>query len=91
METNILYTHTQRNNSMSLREAFLSSALMTWLTLWMSRIMERELTPMQCLHLLHAQLAFGALLLLGGTSALVATLLAVWFGLSVLQCARALK
>ncbi len=91
METNILFTHTQRDNSVSLRDAILGSAFVTWLTLWTSRIMERELTPMQCLHLLHAQLAFGALLLLGGTSAVVAVLLAAWFGLSVLQCARALK
>ena len=54
------------------------------------RILEREINVRQMLHLVHAQLAFSALVLLGGISALVAVLLMAWFVLSVIQCVRAL-
>ena len=54
------------------------------------RVLERDINVRQMLHLVHAQLAFSALVLLGGISALVAVLLMAWFVLSVIQCVRAL-
>ena len=54
------------------------------------RILEREINVRQMLHLVHAQLAFSALILLGGISVLVAVLLMVWFVLSVVQCVRSM-
>ena len=55
------------------------------------RILEREINVRQMLHLIHAQLAVSALVLLGGISPLVALLLMAWFTLSVVQCARAMR
>lgn len=54
------------------------------------RLMEREISVRQMLHLVHAQLAFSALVLLGGGQPLVAVLLMAWFVVSVIQCVRAL-
>ena len=54
-------------------------------------LLEREINVRQMLHLVHAQLAFLALILLGGISALVALLLMACFTLSVVQCARAMR
>ena len=47
------------------------------------RILERNIN-------VDAQLAFSALVLLGGISAMTAVLLMSWFVLSVIQCVRAL-
>lgn len=54
------------------------------------RILERNINVRQMLHLVHAQLAFSALILLGGISAMTAILLMSWFVLSVIQCVRVL-
>ena len=54
------------------------------------RILERNINVRQMLHLVHAQLAFSALVLLGGISAMTAILLMSWFVLSVIQCVRVL-
>ena len=51
-----------------------------------SRILGEHVNVRQSLHLIHAQLAFSALILFGGISPLVAVLLMCWFVLSVIQC-----
>ena len=55
-----------------------------------SRILGERVNVRQSLHLIHAQLAFSALILFGGISAVVAVLLMCWFVLSVIQCVHAL-
>lgn len=89
MKTQVIYTETRTRSLRTLWNAFLGSQLIISLAAWFSRLAEEEVSPRQALCLVHAQLAFAALVLLGGISPLVAVLLFAWFGLSVWQCARA--
>ncbi len=88
MKTQAIYTESSPRTLCSLWNAFLASRPVVSLAAWFSRLSDQEVTPRQAVCLVHAQVAFAALVLLGGSSPLVAVLLFAWFGLSVWQCAE---
>jgi hypothetical protein len=88
MKTQVITPATRTNGLRTLWNAFLASQVMTTLAAWFSQMMEEEVSPQQALRMVHAQLAFAALVLLGGQGPLVAVLLFAWFALSVWQCVR---
>ena len=85
MKTQVIYSETQGHSLKSMWQSFLTSTPMTGLTEWFSQMMEERITPQQTLRLIHAQLAFAALVLFGSASPATSLLLFAWFGLSVLQ------
>ena len=87
MKTQVICSEPRTNVLRSLWNTFLASTPVTGLATWFSQMMEEEVSPQQALRLVHAQLAFAALVLAGGASPLVAVLLFAWFALSVWQCA----
>ena len=88
MKTQVIYSETRHHSLQGLWQSFLTSAPMTGMTEWFSQMMEEQITPQQVLRLIHAQLAFAALVLFGGASPATSLLLFAWFGLSVLQYCR---
>lgn len=54
-----------------------------------TRLLEMPVTPLQGLHLLHAQLAFLLMIFPADFSLPVRFLFIAWFGLALLQCRRA--
>lgn len=85
MKTQAIYSETQGHSLQGMWQSFLTSTPMTNLTEWFSQMMEEQITPQQTLRLIHAQLAFAALVLFGGASPATSLLLFAWFALSVLQ------
>ena len=85
MKTQVIYSETQGHSLQGMWQSILTSAPMTNLTDWFSQMMEERITPQQTLRLIHAQIAFAALVLFGGASPATSLLLFAWFGLSVLQ------
>ena len=88
MKTQAIYNESHEHILTTLWRAFLTSTLMNRTTEWFSRMLEEQITPQQTLRLIHAQLAFAALVLFGGASPAASVLLFAWFALSVLQCWR---
>ena len=91
----ILQTGSLQNASyeqVSLLAAFkayiLRSAVILFLSQLYSRILEMRITPLQAVHLTHAQLSFCMMIFPCELPVLVRVLLIVWFFLSVLQCRR---
>ena len=85
MKTQVIYSETRENILHAMWQSFLTSSLMNRTTEWFSQMLEERISPQQTLRLIHAQLAFAALVLFGGASAATSVLLFAWFGLSVLQ------
>ena len=85
MKTQVIYRETRGRSLQGMWQSFLTSAPMTGMTEWFSQMMEEQITPQQTLRLVHAQLAFAALVLFGAASPATCLLLVVWFALSVLQ------
>ena len=87
MKTEVIYNEF-RNGAFGAMAQGLQNSLEEVADLF-SRILGERVNVRQSLHLIHAQLAFCALILFGGLSALVAALLMCWFVLSVIQCVHA--
>ena len=85
MKTQVIYSETQGHSLQGMWQSILTSAPMTNLTDWFSQMMEERITPQQTLRLIHAQIAFAALVLFGGASPAMSLVLFAWFALSVLQ------
>ncbi len=83
------YTVSQTSIFASIKSCFLRSVPVVSLASFYSRLLEMHVTPLQTLHLLHAQLAFFLMLLPFEFSVLVRALFVLWFALSVCQCRRA--
>ena len=63
-----------------------STSLVVRLSKIYSGLLEEKVSARRTLKLVHAQLAMGALLLVGGVSTVVAILLSIWTVLAVWQC-----
>ncbi|MCR4921668.1 MAG: hypothetical protein K5945_08195 [Bacteroidaceae bacterium] len=85
MKTQAIYNETHENILHAMWQSFLTSSLMTRTTEWFGQMLEEHISPQQTLRLIHAQLAFAALILFGGITIATSLLLFAWFGLSVLQ------
>lgn len=72
----------------SLQARILRSAPLQSLSTFYSRLLEMHVTPLQTFRLLHAQLAFLALVFPCSFSVLVRFLFLGWFVLCVLRCRR---
>lgn len=53
-----------------------------------SLVLEEEVSALKAFNLLHAFVAFFAMLFLGGNSIMMQLALVAWFGLTVIQCKR---
>ena len=62
------------------------TSLVVRLTKIYSQLLSERISARRTLKLVHAQLAMGAFLLLGGASVLLAIILCVWTVLAVWQC-----
>lgn len=73
----------------TLKACVLGSALVVSLARFYARLLETPVTPLQALHLTHAQLAFFLMLFPADFSVVIRLLLLGWFAMTVLQCRRA--
>ena len=85
-ELTLSATQLQESKSLSLLARLENTAFVVSLSKIYSNLLEEKVSARRTLKLLHAQLAMGALLLLGGLSAMVAILLCSWTVLAVWQC-----
>ena len=76
----------QESKSFSLLDRIESSRLVKSLAKIYSALLEERISAHRTLKLVHAQLAMGALLLLGGISVMAAVLLCAWAVLAIWQC-----
>ena len=74
------------NKSFSLLTRLETTSLVVRLAQIYSGLLEEKVSTRRTLKLVHAQLAMGALLLVGGLSTVVAILLSIWTVLAVWQC-----
>ena len=79
-------TQLQESKSLSLLARLENTALVAYFSKIYSNLLEEKVSARRTLKLLHAQLAMGTLLLLGGLSAMMAILLCAWTVLAVWQC-----
>lgn len=83
-------THTYRSSVRTqFKSFFLHCAPLLFLSSLYSRLLEMHVTPCQTLHLLHAQLAFYAMIFPFTMSLWVRFLLLAWFVWTVILCRRA--
>ena len=57
-----------------------------WLSGLYSKLLEEHVSPRRTLRLVHAQVGLAALLILGGSSVVMAALLTAWTCLAMWQC-----
>ncbi len=69
----------------------MNTKIMTDIARLFSTIMEEEVSEKFAFHLIHAQVSFAALVLLGGIHLLAACGMLVWFLLSIYCCMQAKK
>ena len=74
------------NKSFSLLTRLETTSLVVRLAQIYSSLLEEKVSARRTLKLVHAQLAMGALLLVGGLSTVVAIMLSIWTVLAVWQC-----
>ncbi len=70
----------------NLKDRILNARVLVKISNLFSCILERNVSSLLTLHLLHSQLAFALLILLGGISVYACLLLLMWFALATWQC-----
>ena len=85
-ELTISTTQLHDCKSISLLERLETTALVVRLSQIYSGLLEERVSARRTLKLVHAQVAMGALLILGGLSGITAILLCLWTVLAVWQC-----
>ena len=87
MKTQVV-THAKSAEKFSLRKVIVQSRTVTFMAHLFSTILDEPVSNLKALHLLHAHVAFGLILMLSSLSVFVAALLVAYFGLAVLQCSK---
>ncbi|MGN0233899.1 MAG: hypothetical protein ACI4B5_05705 [Bacteroidaceae bacterium] len=86
MKTEAIYMTKKKVQQRTVRQMILNSKAILVAAEVLSKILDEKISPLKTIKVLNAQAAIASLMIFGGISPLVATILLAWVGLAVYQC-----